>query len=186
MLHKVKSRLAVSFQVPKHLFAVSPLFGWAAFGSFTVTGVCAVIIFTLKLIGSLLITNVYVDPLATYDAILPGMPMAALASFPCNYQTQAANIQFTPERMTCQMALQDTLFDTIHVEIGSGYITAINFYSTDLQVGQIALHWQPTQAIQYRNGTMKWESGDYTIIVRGERLWYDDRPNHIQITANPQ
>lgn len=84
------------------------------------------------------------------------------------------------------MSFQNSLFEAVNVEIGDGYITAVSLYSRELEVGEIALHWRPTKPMEYGSSLMKWTSNAYTIIVRGARLRYEDRPKDIQITANPQ
>lgn len=184
MINSKLGFLLKTIQFPNRFLAVSPLFGWVLRGSLAATCICTGLIVTFKGVGSLLSSNVAVDTLTAYDSILPGMPMSALAQFPCHYQTNGVNQQLVPARLSCTIFLQDALFDSIHVELDSGYITAVNFYASELQVGQIALHWQPTQPMQFTKHVTKWASGAYTIIVSEASSEHKNRSSVVQITAN--
>jgi len=72
------------------------------------------------------------------------------------------------------------------VEIQRGYISAIALYATNLKVGQVALHWQPSQAIDDRIDHLKWQAKSYARILDRHHLPYKSRAEIIHITINPQ
>lgn len=183
-LFKRFSRFNIRFSTRK--FLISPFSILALHSSWMITVAIFGFIATFKLAGVISTNGSYPAPFARYEAILPGMPMAALASYPCTYNENRLNGRLIPEHLTCVIFPQGETFDIIHIEIWNRMITEVLFYATNLQIGHIALYWQPMQPIRFNNGDLKWASDNYSIAVLGKNLRYQNYARIIQITANPQ
>jgi len=135
--------------------------GWIA------TGTLAGLIFTIHVVGLVLVHGEYTDPFTVYDAILPGNSISELTAYHCTKSDSRINGQLNSDQVSCAIFPQDGYFDIIHAEGHHNEITELTFYATNVSLGQILLHWKPIVRPNVNTATIGWSSPHYSVDVYG-------------------
>ncbi len=137
----------------------------------------------IKLASVLQFGGDYPDPFTRYDAIMPGQPASALNPYHCQMIRNRLNGEIIPEHLTCMLLPKDGVFDIIAVDILNSQIKAIAFYVSNVELGDILLHWRPSDNIQVTRSNVRWRN-KYDIEVTGRDLKYHSQVQIIWVTSN--
>jgi hypothetical protein len=165
-LELVRARMSLRTQ------SISPFLLWAMQAGWIVTATLAGLILTIKVFSVIAGHADYIDPFIPYDAIMPGHSVEALASYPCYFNERRMNGEVFLDEQTCVMFPQNGIFDMVFVEIRDKQIESVSFYSSHVQLGQAALHWQGTIKLQVGNTKLGWNTLDYGLEAVGQDLCY--------------
>jgi hypothetical protein len=160
------------FQLPVWKVTISPFAVGSIHAGWIATSTLVGLIFTIQLMGSLIVHGDYPDPFARYDSILPGHPIQALSEYPCSISQSRINGQLIPGYFSCSIFPQDGFFDIIHIEGRNDEITELTFYATHVSLGELALHWKPAIRPQSTGKTIEWGYGHYSLDVVGSKVDY--------------
>jgi len=182
----VRSLRLTHFQLPVLKVTISPFAVWSIHAGWIATSTLVGLIFTIQLMGLLIVHGDYTDPITRYDAILPGNPIRALTSYHCSVSEKRMNGQLILSDFSCSIFPQDGFFDIIHVEGRNREITELTFYATHVSLGDLALHMKPAIRPQSIENSIGWNYGYYSIAVVSSKLDYKIPIRMVSIKGLPK
>lgn len=175
-LELVRDRVSLRTQSISH-FSL-----WAMQAGWIVTATLAGLILTIKVFSVIAGHADYIDPFISFDAIMPGHSVEALAPYPCYFNENRMNGKVLLDEQTCVMFPQSEPFDMVFVEVRDKQIKSVAFYSSYVQLGQAALHWQGTVKLKVGRDKFDWSTPDYMVEAVGEDLCYKCAVRKITVT----
>jgi hypothetical protein len=170
----------IRFLIGSH--SINPFLSWGMQAGWIVTGTLAGLILTIKVFSIIVGHADYIDPFLPYDAIMPGHSVEALASYPCHHSESRVNGEVVFDGSTCVFYPQNEPFDMVFVEIRDKQIESVSFYSSHVQLGQAALHWQGTIKLKVGRDKFDWTTPNYLVEAVGQDLCYKCAARVITVT----
>lgn len=111
------------------------------------------------------------DPLAPYEAIMPGQPVENLEAFSCSWLSWLIE-DFEGSGMgVCQTNSDDGHFSSVNVGNDNLAIQSLMFHVMGLSIGDLAAYWGPPVVVNYGGVyyRARWQRGGYQITANMRR-----------------
>lgn len=128
------------------------------------------------------------DPIALYQAIMPGASIGALANYPCSWNEETTSQYPTGN---CSIYSEEFRASSVNIQGRNHTIERLVFQIANLHVGDLPMYWGPPVVEQFgRFSYAQWSVGDYQVTVlvpiSRDQFSYWSPIDYLTIETNPQ